>query len=551
MASGSLSHLERGREAYSVRAWREARDALRDADAETPLEPDDLRRLAIASFLVGEDDAYVDALERAHGLNVAAGNAVAAARDAFWIGFHLGGRGDVARATGWLGRAGRLLEEVPGDHVEHGYLVLPSAHRKLMAGDAAGAAGLAGEAVSVAQRFDDGDLLALALHLQGRARIAEARVPEGLALLDEAMVAVASGELSPPVTGLIYCSVISACRSVYALGRSHEWTAALRDWCDAQPSMAAFTGECRVYRSELMQLHGSWDEALDEARRAGEQPHDTGGAATSMAFYQQGEIHRLRGEHEAAEAAYRDASRAGRQPQPGLALLRLAQGDADAAAAALRTVLAEIEAPLQRARLLPAQVEVALAAGDLDRAASATRELKRIADTYGTEALAALAGHCEGALLLAEGEPAAALPLLRRAWQAWHDLDASYDAARVRVLLAAACRELGDEDTADLEIEAARATFLTLSAASDLERLDAPGARGRRGRADHGLTPREVEVLELVATGRTNRAIAEDLFISEKTVARHISNIFTKLGVSSRAAATAFAYEHDLARPTS
>jgi DNA-binding CsgD family transcriptional regulator len=480
---------------------------------------------------------------------VEANEPASAARYAFWLGFHLINRGEAARGSGWFGRATRQLQHAGGDCAERGYLLLPVGHQKLFAGDLDGAIRAASEAVAVGERFGDPDLLALALHMHGRALLRQSRVEEGLALLDEAMVSVATGELSPQVTGLIYCSVISACREVWALGRAHQWTAALTNWCDGQPDMVPYTGECRVYRAEILQLHGAWGEAMDEARRASEcfeRGREPGGVG--LALYQQGELHRLRGALAAAEEAYRAASRAGREPQPGLALLRLAQGEPDAAASAIRRALAETTNRLRRARLLPACIEIMLETGEIDEARRTWTELAEIARDCAGGVLGTIVTHAEGAIELAGGNPGSALAPLRRAWQEWREADAPYEAARARVLLGLACRELGDEDGASLELDAARAEFERLGAAPELARLDAL-ARRRTSRGAHGLTPREREVLALVATGRTNRAIAEKLFISEKTVARHVANIFRKLGVSSRAAATAFAYERHLLDP--
>ncbi len=407
----------------------------------------------------------------------------------------------------------------------------------------------AAEAAAVGERFGDPDLLALALHLQGRALLRLSRVAEGLALLDEAMVSVAAGELSPQVTGLIYCSVISACREVWALARAHEWTAALADWCEGQPDMVPYTGECRVYRAEILQFHGAWQDAMAEALRASEcfeRGHEPGGVG--LALYQQGELHRLRGDLAAAEEAYRAASRSGREPQPGLALLRLAQGDPDAAASSIRRALAETTNRLRRARLLPAYVEILLETGEIEEARRSCAELEEIARSCAAGVLGTIVAQVEGAIELAAGNAKGALAPLRRAWQEWREADAPYEAAQTRMLLGLACRELGDDDGATLELEAARAEFGRLGAAPDLARLDALERR-RTTHGGHGLTPREREVLALLATGRTNRAIAHELFISDKTVARHVANIFGKLGVSSRAAATAFAYEHHLLDP--
>ncbi|MEJ2540281.1 MAG: LuxR C-terminal-related transcriptional regulator [Gemmatimonadota bacterium] len=438
-----------------------------------------------------------------------------------------------------------MLREDGGEGAEQAYLLLPEGQRRLAAGDGSGAYQVGSEVVRAGERFDDRDLLALGVHLQGRALLVTGDVEEGLALLDEAMVAVATDELTPPVTGLLYCSIISACRSVFDLGRAREWTAALTRWCERQPDMVAYAGECRLYRAELLQLRGEWDQALEEARRAAEHAGERPGPVAGLAHYRIGELHRLRGEFTGAERAFRQASRRGREPQPGLALLRLARGDPDAAAASLRRAMAEATGPLRRARLLPACIEVMIAAGTLDEADEACRELDRTARELGTGLLGTASAHGRGALALAAGEAATALPLLRRAWREWRTMEAPYRAARARLLLGLACRALDDEEGATLEIDAAAGVFEALGARHDAERARTLGGSPDRRRR-YGLTPREMEVLALVAEGLTNRAVGERLFFSEKTVARHMSNIFLKLQVSSRAAATAFAYEHGL-----
>jgi DNA-binding NarL/FixJ family response regulator len=519
--------------------WSDAYRSLKQADDESALAGDDLERLATAAYMLGLEDEHVAALERAHHAHLEEGAPARAARCAFWLTMARLLRREIGLATGWFGRATRALEEVDRDCVEHGYLLLPRVVEHHIHGEHAAAYETASAAAAIAERFGDGDLHALAVHEQGLCLIRLGRVDEGLRRLDEAMVAVVAGELSPIVTGLVYCSVIDGCQEAYALGRAQEWTAALTRWCDDQPDMVAFTGRCLVHRAEIMQLDGAWDDALREARRAGERPS----RAIGQAYYRQGEVHRLQGRLVQAEEAYREASRRGAEPQPGLALLRLAQGNRDAATAAIRRAVAEAVEPLDRVRLLPAAVEILLAAGDLDAARGACEDLEALAPKFMSGLLDALVGQARGAVDLATGDARAALVALRRSSQAWQELGVPYEAARVRVLLGLGCRALGDDDSGALELESAREAFRALGAAPDVARVDA--LLGRAG-ARHGLTPRELEVLRLVAAGETNRAIAATLVLSERTVERHVSNIFVKLGASSRTAATAYAYRHDL-----
>jgi DNA-binding CsgD family transcriptional regulator len=542
----AIDELERGRESYARRAWMDAYESLSRADRAAPLEAEGLELLATSAYMLGSDDDCLSCLERAYHAYLDAGKAMRAVRCAFWLGMNLALRGEMGRATGWLGRAQRLVEREERDCVERGYLLVPVMLRHEAIGDWEAAYATAADAAEIGERFGDADLLALAVHEQGCALIQQGRVEEGLGLLDEAMVAVTAGELSPIVTGIVYCSVIAGCQEVYALHRAQEWTAALTHWCEEQPDMVSFTGRCLVHRAEIMELHGAWRDALEEARRARQRcVQGKNQSAAAQAYYRQGEVHRLQGRFSAAEEAYRDASRCGWEPQPGLALLRLAQGNGDAAAATIRRAVGETTEPLKRARLLPAYVEIMLAVGDAQEARGACRELEEISARYESGMLGAMVAHAEGAVDLAEGDARSALLALRRAWQVWQELEVPYEAARVRVLLGLACRALEDDDTAALELEAARGVFAQLGAAPDLVRVDSL-AQSAVSVDAHGLTARELQVLRLVAAGKTNRTIAAELVLSERTVDRHVSNIFTKLSVSSRAAATAYAYEHQL-----
>ena len=530
--------LARARAFYREGAWQAAFDALSAADSAEPLDADDLELLAVSCYMLGRDDEYLVARERAHQLCLDTGDRLRAARIAFWIVMFLAIDGQVGRAAGWFGRAQRLIEDE--DCVERGYMLMPVAFQLEASGDLEGAAATAGEAAAIAQRFGDQDGLSLAMHAQGHFLVSAGRVADGLALLDEAMVAVTAGQLSPIASGVVYCGVIMGCQHAFEPRRAQEWTAALARWCERQPDMVAFSGRCHVHRAEIMQLKGEWSDAIAEAqhaaRRAAIGNHR---GALADAAYVQGEVYRLRGELGAAEQAYREASGYGREPYPGLALLRLEQGRLDAALAAIRRELGVATAPTDRARLLPACVEIMLAAGDVEGARGASAELTGIAAGYEGGVLRAIAAQTEGAVELAAGDPSAALGALRRAWRVWDDVQAPYEAARARVLMGAACRALGDEEAAALEVDAARRAFAELGATRDAARLDGGGA-------SHGLTARELEVLRLVSAGHTNKAIAAELVLSERTVDRHVSNIFAKLSVSSRAAATAYAYKHQL-----
>jgi ATP/maltotriose-dependent transcriptional regulator MalT len=360
------------------------------------------------------------------------------------------------------------------------------------------------------------------------------------------MVAGTAGEVSPLLAGGIYCSVIEACGEIFDLRRAQEWTSALDRWCAAHPEVVPFRGHCMVRRSEILQLHGDWSAALDQAQRACEElSHPTPKLAAGAAYDRLGELHRLRGEFAEAEQAYRHAKQSERSPQPGFALLRFAQGQVEAARVAIQHVVDEAREPGSRARALEAYVEIALAADDIARARAAAEELAQIACRFGSPVTDAVSARAIGAVLLAEDDCSGALSALRQALWIWRDLEAPYETARVRVLIALAHWQQGDDDSANLELDAARAIFEHLGAKPDLERLESL-LKKPRPKSAGPLTTRELEVLLLVASGKSNRAIADRLYISEKTVARHLNNIFTKLDLPSRSAATAYAYQHDL-----
>jgi DNA-binding NarL/FixJ family response regulator len=453
--------------------------------------------------------------------------------------------GEVAKAGGWLARANRLLEN-HADCVEHGYLLMPEGYRFFHTGDLWRAREMFVQVTEIGQRFDDRDLVTLGLQGQGRSLIRLGEISRGLALLDEVMVAVTADEISPLNAGGMYCSVLDACSEIYDLQRAREWTSALERWCASQPDLVPYRGQCLVRRSELLQLRGEWPDALREAERASDflsQPIPK--PYLGAAYYQIGEVQRLTGRFAEAEKAYQHASQWQSIPGPGLAQLRLAQGEVDAAIAAIRRLAEETQQPTPRARVLDAYVEIALVAKDMGSARAARDELKEIAGRCGIAFLHALSHRASGAVLLAEGDARSASAELKHSLAMWQELQAPYEASRVRLQIAEACRQLGDEENALLELTAARETFQQLGALVELSRAEARMAKDQR-QARNPLTDREVQVLKLVASGLTNRAIAEKLSISEKTVARHLSNIFTKLDLYSRTAAAAYAYDHNL-----
>lgn len=539
----SNGNAERGREYFRKNAWPEALEQLSAADRESPLDAPDLELLAVAAHMSGKDEEALALQERAHHSFLERGDVEPAARNALWLGMHLMQMGEFAQGGGWIGRAARLIEG--RDCVERGWVMLPTGIQNFEQGDYDTALQIFSEAVAIGERFGDPSLTALARHGQGKALIRKGEGTKGAALLDEAMVQVMSDpNIYPVAVGIVYCSVIEACREIFDLRRGQEWTAALTKWSKSQPDLVPFRGQCMLFRAEFMQLHGAWADALEESAYAAKRlsdppPHPAAGAA----FYQEGELHRLRGELSEAESAYARARQSGKNPQPGLALLRLAQGRVDAAASAIQREIDEAHDRAARCRVLPAFVEVMLASGDVSAAKEGADELAEIAAGFEAPFIQAVSAHATGAALLDENDTRGALSHLRLAHERWRELDAPYEAARTSVLIGLACRQLGDEDTAELEFKAAGKAFEELGAAAALSKLEELTV----GKAPAGgLTGREVEVLSLLATGKTNREIAGELVISEKTVARHVANIFVKIGVSSRAAATAYAYKHDL-----
>jgi DNA-binding CsgD family transcriptional regulator len=532
--------VDEGRAAFARRAWEDARALLAASEA---LEGGDLERLAIAACLVGRDDESAQAWERAHAAWASCGQPDRAALCAFWLAFGLLLRGEMAQASGWLARAERRVAEAGGECAARGYVQVVAFLEALEGGDTDLADRTAAEIAAVAEQFGDRDLVALGLLCRGEAALALGDTTRGMRLLDEAMVAVAAGEVSPIASGILYCAVIDACMAVFDLRRAAEWTEALDRWCAAQPDLVAYRGTCLVHRSQVLQAHGAWADASSEAERARRRLSEPAHPALGVALYQQGELLRLQGQFADAERAYRAASQQGREPAPGLALLRLAEGRVDAAVVAVRRMVDESRGQLGHPAMLAACVEIMLAAGHVDEARTAVHDLTKVADAVDAPLLHAITAYATGSLALADSDTAMALTTFRRAYVGWRDLEMPYDAARARVGVGRACRALGDHDAAELELEAAGTVFEHLGARPDL--ADVARLMGSSARPG-GLTERQCEVLRLVAAGKTDREIAAALHISEHTVGRHLQNIFLKLALSSRAAATAYAYEHGL-----
>jgi DNA-binding CsgD family transcriptional regulator len=536
-----LEDLRHAREAYERREWVSAYRALSDLD-DAELAAEDFMALATTAHLLGHRNDCIQALQRAFQAHHDSGNVLGAVRAAcsliavLWLG------GEVAIGSGWLARVERLLDQHGGDVVEQGYLLEQATFGHIIKGEFAEAFVTVPKVTEYGRRFGDPDLTAMGLHMQGRLTIFSGKVADGLRLLDEAMVSVLAGELSPIYSGTIYCSAIEACQEICDIGRMGEWTHALSAWCDAQPGLVAFTGQCAVHRGQLMRMHGAYGDALNELERAAGRYAAAGGSpAVGQAHYERGETLRLIGEYDAAKAAFDEAAEYGHPAHPGRALLWMERGRRDAAVATIQRMLDETQDPVHRSQVLPAAVEVLVAAGEAEVAGPIADELCAIGASFGCSAMQAAGDQAVASVAMAKGDADCALSAARRAADAWRQLEAPYERARCRLLVGRALRVLGDEESAAADLAAARKVFAELgavpaerAAAQLLGEEEAPG----------GLSPREFEVLRLVAAGKSNPEIAAELVLSEKTVARHLSNIFAKLDVGSRTAAAAFAYEH-------
>lgn len=536
--------LELARTSHRAMRWESSYVAFCDADAAGPLDPDDVGRWALSAYLSGRGAEHASLMERAFHQRMAAGATEAAAEDAFWLSFALGLGGEWARASGWMARAAEI--QVAESSPVRGLLLVPRGVQQRHAShDPRAALEIFAQAHEIGQRTGHQELLALSGLGIGLSKIDLGESAAGLARIDEAMVTVTGGGVSALAAGHVYCAVIDACQTCFDVRRATEWTRALSAWCAAQPDLVPFRGLCLVHRAQLLTLSGDWGDAAEQAELACTRLDDPPGqAGVGAARYQRAELHRLRGELASADEGFRQAGLSGYDPQPGLALLRLAQRRPTEAVSGIRRALQENRNPGSRPSLLAAATEIDLALGDLGAAGATADELAGIAETQDVPLLLALAAQSRGAVRLAEGDPGSSLGHLGRAWELWHGLGAPYQCARVRVLRGRCCEALGDSDAATMDFAAAAETYRDLRAAPDLAAL---GDRAGGARTTGLLTAREVQVLRAVASGSSNRSIAEDLVLSEKTVARHVANIYGKIDVSSRSAATAYAYQHELA----
>lgn len=533
--------IHSARAAYRSGKWADATLLFLEADSLSELSPGDLESLVWAAAISAHDKEMLEALERLYGHYSSLGEHEQCARTAFWSGLRNMIIGEVGLGSAWLQRAGKHVQKTADDCVQRGYLLLPQVFVHRGKGDYEKAVEIAGQAMEFGEMRNEPDLIALAGSLKGGILFRLGRIDEGYVPIDETMLLANADRLSPVVTGVVYCEIVASCCRVLEMVRAREWTDILNDWCKRNPQARAFGGVCQVHRAEVLQLEGNWTEAFAEAESAGKGlVGTTEHTALANAAYRRGEILRCRGDYRKADAEYRRAAEIGIDPQPGLALLRLAQGKSDDAAAMISRALQTAADMPAKAALLPAAIQIAVERDDPDKAEVLCADFQEIADAYGTEVLARVADQVHGAVDLARGNYGAAVARLEQARRYWSEFGAPYIVGRLRTDIGRAYLELGDPESAELELAAAEALFDELGAKPDLELTRALRLSKRPDRPGT-LTHREREVLSRMAEGETNKQMAEALGLSPKTVNRHVENVFDKLGVTSRAAAVASA----------
>lgn len=535
--------LEKARDALAAHNWALAFDLLSEAREISGLAAEDLDALAEAAWWTGRIDICIEALERVYQEFVGSGETDRAVMAAIYLSYHHANKGDFAIGNGWQSRATRLAQQIPHSPAA-AYLATAECGIAYNSGDLEGCLAKAKAVAKAGEDHGDPTLLAWGLHWRGLAMIKLGYLDEGWSLLDEAMLGVSSGQMQPIWAGFLHCGMVLICEQLGDPRRGWQWVEVTERWLHGLPSASVYPGICRMYKARLIQERGDWAEAEIEARRVCAELTDLHVASAARAYYEIGEINRKRGDLESAEESFKKAHHMGFDPQPGLARLRLAQGRVDTAMLQIVRALDEAPDRLERAKLLPHHVEIAIAAGDLEGATAAVNELQGIADDYQTPRLMACALSARGALLLAQADPSGALTTSRRAVRLWMDIDCPYQVALERLQIAEVYRLLDEDDAAIMELDAAREVFESLGASHEAHRAaELLGEAGHPG----DLSDREVGVLRLVAAGKSNKQIAAELFISERTVARHLSNIFVKLDVPSRAGAAAFALRKGLA----
>jgi len=528
----------------ALRAHRHdaAYDALRSAQGIAPLDVEDLHRLADAAWWLGLMSECLQLTESAHRDFLASGHLDRAAAQALDLAGMLAMRGEPALASGWLGRARRLLADEPVGPI-HGRLWYVDLSMALEEGRLDEAEQLATELRGLGDRYGDESLVALGYLGQGLAILRHGLVSDAFELLEEAMLRVVGGGVSPDWAGHIYCTIVSACLCVADLNRARHWSQAAHRWLEDFSGAVMFTGVCRAHDVELLVAEGAWGAAGHQADVVVKELRELNVDAVAEAEYQHGECHRLRGNLELADAAFARAASLGRNPQPGRALLLLARGLGDDAWSEVTDAVVRGSAdPFRCARVLRAQVEIGVATGRPAAAAAAARKLRTLANDFGTPGFEAWADHAAGLVALAAGKALDAIEPLSRAAEGYRRMQAWYDAASADARRADAHRLLGDA-AAERELrDEAESVFRRLGTTAKWAPDDVPPAGG--------LTGREVEVLRQVATGLSNRDAARALSISEATVRRHLANIYLKLGVGSRTAAAAWAHEQGMVSPT-